>query len=62
MTQAEAGAPAGSPSTPWLGMRSGHLCFVTDWGHRGKKSSGFVVTEDSTVSEADHGGELAAQS
>lgn len=62
MTQTEAGAPAGSPSAPWLGMRSGHFCFVTDWGHKGKKSSGFVQTEDSIVVEADLGGEPVAQS
>lgn len=41
MTQTEAEAGTGSPAcivaAPVAERRSGHVCFVTDWGQRGKK-------------------------
>jgi hypothetical protein len=53
MTQTEIGAwMAVLQLHPWLKMRSGHFCFVTDWGHT-EKSSGFVLTKARADADAD---------
>lgn len=46
-------APAARRLSPWLEMRSGFFCFVTDLGHREKKSWGFVLTVTSADANAD---------
>lgn len=47
MTQTEADVWTGSPAcmvaAPGAGMRSGHVCLMTDWGHREKWTSGFAL-------------------